>query len=167
MKNKKQIIPLILMLLLLTAAYAVLATGAGKGSFIQTTSIGETLPSPVADTAEDEAMICSDEFVDCPSEKENNKSFQAIISFYSAIDSCHTGESCLMANGKKAQVGYIACPRRIKLGTKVKIDSVIYECGDRTAKWVDGRWDIFLGYGIESYQLALKNGLQKLNVEIL
>lgn len=58
-------------------------------------------------------------------------------------------------------------PRGYKLGTKVRIDGKTYECGDRTAQWVDGRWDIFLGYGIEAYHLALQNGLKTKIVEIL
>ncbi len=39
----------------------------------------------------------------------------------------------------------IACPRRIKLGTKVIIKSVHYTCDDRTAKAYDGRYDIYYG----------------------
>lgn len=88
------------------------------------------------------------------------------ISYYSAIDSCHTGVSCLMASGKRAYVGAVACPRDLELGTKVEIDGIEYTCEDRTSLTYDGRYDIFLGYEEKDYHQALENGIDKLNVII-
>jgi len=91
----------------------------------------------------------------------------AWVTAYSEIDSCHYA-GCPMANGIKAQKGYAACPRNVKLGTKVWIEGFgELICGDRTAKWVDGRYDIFFGYGQGSYDKAIQFGKQKLEVKIL
>jgi hypothetical protein len=88
----------------------------------------------------------------------------APITRYSEIDSCHTGKSCLMANGVKAYVGAIACPRNIPFGTKFLINHEVYVCSDRTSARLDGRWDIFTGYGVEAYQQAKAFGLQRYDV---
>lgn len=86
------------------------------------------------------------------------------ISAYSEFDSCHY-EGCLMTNGLPAQIGYVACPRDVPLGTKIKIETLgTFECGDRTAKWVDGRYDVFLGYGQEAYKEAINFGIKLLSV---
>lgn len=89
----------------------------------------------------------------------------AYITAYSEIDSCHY-KGCPMANGEKAHIGAVACPRRYSLGTKVQIDGVDYICKDRTAQYVDGRWDIFMGYGPESYAKAIKFGKRYKEVTI-
>lgn len=90
----------------------------------------------------------------------------ADVTAYSEIDSCHY-EGCVMANGKRAEEGYAACPRDLPFGTKVVISGVIYECADRTAERYDGRFDIFFGYGIDSHIAALKHGIVRSEVEIL
>jgi len=90
----------------------------------------------------------------------------APITAYSEIDSCHY-EGCPMANGLKARTGYIACPRSLDLGVRVKINDRIYICGDRTAKRYDGRFDIFIGYGEESYQKAVEFGINTLEIYVL
>ena len=87
------------------------------------------------------------------------------VTAYSELDSCHY-PGCPMANGKKAEIGYIACPREIELGTKVEIEGKTYECGDRTAKRYDGRFDVFMGYGEEAHREALNFGIRKLIVAI-
>lgn len=72
-----------------------------------------------------------------------------------------------MANGKKAEISYAACPREIPLGTMIEIEGLgTYECGDRTAEWVDGRYDLFTGYGQEAYDQAINNGIQYKKVTI-
>lgn len=91
---------------------------------------------------------------------------QAEVSAYSEIDSCHY-ENCIMANGKPAKVGYIACPRYLPLGAIVELLGASYECGDRTAKWVDGRFDVFIGYGKESHRKALNFGIKTIEVTVL
>ena len=88
------------------------------------------------------------------------------VTAYSELDSCHTGKSCLMASGKKAYIGAVACPREIKLGTKVIIDNTPYICEDRTSAQHNGRYDIFYGYGKESYKTALQFGVQSKEVRI-
>lgn len=89
------------------------------------------------------------------------------VTAYSEFDSCHTGASCKMASGKRAYVGAIACPREFKLGTKIKINDTIYQCEDRTASWVDGRFDIFMGFGQEAYDKAIQWGVKNLEVKIV
>jgi 3D (Asp-Asp-Asp) domain-containing protein len=89
-----------------------------------------------------------------------------IVTAYSELDSCHY-KGCPMANGKKAQVGYAACPRDIKLGTKIEIEGIgELICGDRTAKSLDGRYDVFMGMGNESYIKAKEFGIKELEVRI-
>ena len=92
--------------------------------------------------------------------------FYADVSAYSEFDSCHTGKSCLMASGKKAYIGAVACPREIKLGTQVEINGIVYNCEDRTARFVDGRYDIFMGYGESSYNEAINFGVKNLKITI-
>lgn len=114
---------------------------------------------------------CSLNVVDCKGEAKaphsaDGGSTWASVTAYSSIDSCHTGVSCLMANGKKAHLGAIACPRSVKLGTRVTINGTTYTCADRTARWVDGRYDIFMGYGQEAYDAAIKFGNQRLIISL-
>lgn len=72
-----------------------------------------------------------------------------------------------MASGKSAYIGAVACPREIKLGTKVKIAGVPYVCEDRTARKFNGRFDIFSGYGQKAHRKAITWGIVKLDIEIL
>jgi len=82
-----------------------------------------------------------------------------ITTAYTAIETCKG--KCINASGKAPIKGQsIACPRAYPLGTKVKIDGQKYICDDRTAKWADGRWDIFYGYSESDYQEAIKYGKQ-------
>lgn len=100
-------------------------------------------------------------------EQKPSKTLIAHVTGYSELDSCHTGQSCLMASGKRAYVGAIACPRAYKLGTRVKITDTVYTCEDRTAKRLDGRFDIFFGYGQGSYDQAIKFGKKQLTINII
>ena len=95
-----------------------------------------------------------------------NAKIEANTTAYSEIETC-VDEECKMANGKKAHVGSVACPRSIKLGTKILIDDKQYECEDRTALQYDGRFDIFMGYGKESNQKAINYGIQSKTITIL
>jgi hypothetical protein len=90
----------------------------------------------------------------------------APVTAYSEIDSCHYA-GCPMASGVRAYVGAAACPSWYQLGTKIQILGEIYTCEDRTATRLDGRFDIFMGYGKASHQRALQFGIQKLQVLIL
>lgn len=85
---------------------------------------------------------------------------------YSSVETC-VNTDCIMANGKKAHIGAVACPRVIKLGTQVRINGLTYICSDRTAKRYDGRFDIFWGFGYEAYRQALVYGIKQIQVEIL
>lgn len=106
--------------------------------------------------------------VEIEQQKEVKNTFYTITG-YSHLDSCHnpTSEGCLMANGKLATVGYVACPRTIPLGTRVKIMGKVYECGDRLSSRFKNRFDIWFGYGREAYQRAIEFGKQKAEVVIL
>ncbi len=88
------------------------------------------------------------------------------VTAYSGIDGCNN-PGCLMANGKKAHVGAIACPRTIKLGTKVLFDNQIYICSDRMNKRYTNRFDIFTGFGKEAHKKALDFGIKKTTVLLL
>ena len=90
------------------------------------------------------------------------------VSAYSELDSCHypTSEGCLTASGKIARVGMVAT-NLYPFGTKLKIGNKIYIVEDRISKKYNDRCDIFMGYGKESHQEALKFGIQYLPVEIL
>ena len=87
------------------------------------------------------------------------------VTAYSELDSCHY-ENCIMANGERAYIGAVACPRMLKLGSSVEIDGKVYVCADRTAKRYDGRYDVFMGYNQEGYDRAIKFGKQELQVII-
>lgn len=85
--------------------------------------------------------------------------FYAQISAYTAVETC--GSTCTMSNGQEAYYGSIACPRRLALGTTVNIEGLgVFVCADRTAQWVDGRFDVFFGYTQEDYQRAKQWGVQ-------
>lgn len=86
---------------------------------------------------------------------------EVILTAYSEFDSCHTGASCLMANGEKAHISAMACPREIPLGTEIEYQGKIYTCKDRTALYLNGRYDIFMGYGEEAYNKAIQFGIRK------
>ena len=91
---------------------------------------------------------------------------RAVVTAYSEIDSCHYA-GCPMANGKRAEVGYVACPRSVALGTIVELQGIVYECGDRTAKRYDGRYDVFMGYGVEAHTKALEWGVKSLTIQVI
>lgn len=76
-------------------------------------------------------------------EKSQGKvTFRAVQTRYGRADSCHfpgkNGE-CLTAIGRDTKEGTtVACPRNIKLGTKIHIEGIGERvCHDRYAKWVD------------------------------
>src|SRR3990167_8112188 len=97
-------------------------------------------------------------------EVEVERVILAEVTAYSAIDSCHTGPDCLMANGKRAEVGFLACPRKYALGAKFKLLDTVYECGDRTSIDYGERFDIFMGHTKESYDKAVEFGKQELSI---
>ena len=100
------------------------------------------------------------------SEAETTVLENQTISFYSSIDSCHYF-GCPTASGVRPYVGSLACPRAIALKTVVQILGEYFTCEDRTARFVDGRFDLFTGYGEEAHQNALEMGILKETVIIL
>lgn len=86
--------------------------------------------------------------------KQLGKTIKATATWYSRKDSCHNPvirggkKLCLTAIGRDTTEGRtVACPRNIKLGTRIRIDGTEYICEDRTAEWVQRRngptFDIF------------------------
>lgn len=96
---------------------------------------------------------------------------KALITRYSRKDSCHypQGNKCLTAAGRDTKEGVtVACPRNLKLGTKVLIDGHVYTCEDRYSTYLDAKrglptFDIFT----EDYEAALKWGVKERTVEVL
>lgn len=87
---------------------------------------------------------------------------EATITAYSKAETC-PDRPCINAFGRTPDAGYsIACPRRIKLGTRVVFGSRRSVCDDRTAIRFDGRFDIH----VDSYKEALAFGKQKADVTI-
>lgn len=91
--------------------------------------------------------------------------YNAVTTAYSEFDSCHY-PNCEMASTKRAYVGAIACPRNIKLGTKVSVDNKDYICEDRVSLKYPDRFDIFMGYGEEAYNKAINYGNQTKEIKI-
>lgn len=86
--------------------------------------------------------------------KRLGETVKATITWYSRKDSCHNPvikagkKLCLTAIGRDTVEGRtVACPRNIKLGTRIRIQGQEYICEDRTAEWVQRRngptFDIF------------------------
>ncbi len=69
-----------------------------------------------------------------------------------------------MANGKYPQVGSVACPRNIHLGTRVRIENIVYSCDDRTNLRYNSRFDIF---STGTKQEMMRWGKKRLNVKVL
>lgn len=72
------------------------------------------------------------------------------------------------AGGRTPRKGDIACPSRLRFGTRIKINGLMYICWDRMAsRYREGNhFDIFFGEGERAKEEALKFGRQKLIVEI-
>lgn len=92
-------------------------------------------------------------------EAEKPKGMKALITFYGRADSCHNPKTvdgrtlCLTAIGRDTKEGVtVACPRSLKLGTKVEIMGRTYVCEDRYAAWLDAKrgmptFDVFYEAG--------------------
>ena len=116
------------------------------------------------------------------------RSITAQVSAYSELDSCHTktdtGE-CITKSGRilkrdmddvinamlNKQDGVIACPREIPFGHRVVLSTDsnfmgVFICEDRTAEYIDGRFDVWFGYGDRAHEAAKKFGVQKMNVDV-
>ena len=98
--------------------------------------------------------------------ENENKRLMMTVTGYSSVEGCDDSE-CIMANGRRAYVGAVACPRSWKLGTVVKFENKEYSCMDRLSMKYDNRIDVFFGYGIEAFKEARKFGKRSLGVEIV
>lgn len=100
-----------------------------------------------------------------PQERRESVTSVRVVTGYSAKDSCHYPKNggCLTASGKLAKVGYAACPRAWKFGTKVEIAGTVYTCQDRLAKRYDSRIDIWM----DSHEEAVVWGKKRLEVRVL
>ena len=87
---------------------------------------------------------------------------------YSSWESCHNPQNnlCLMADGRPAEIGAIACPRKFSLQTKFIINGQEYICRDRLSLRYDNRFDLFFGYGWENYIRAKEWGVKYMEVYI-
>ncbi len=120
--------------------------------------------------------LCGLEVVVCEGEYnppiKNVKYVESYVTEFNKESSCHYPDGkggCLTASGRKAESGIVACSNSFRLGTRVNIGGVVYECQDRYAKWVDAlrvlpTYDIWTD---GTTQDALKFGLQKQVVEII
>ena len=94
---------------------------------------------------------------------------EARITAYSEIDSCHFPDGnggCLNAYNETIQEGQAACPLWIKKGSIIEIEGLgEYTCMDKTAEWVQSdkgtTFDLWIGYGEESHEIAWNFGEQK------
>jgi 3D (Asp-Asp-Asp) domain-containing protein len=98
--------------------------------------------------------------------ENENKRVTMTVTGYSSVEGCDETE-CIMANGRRAYVGAVACPRSWKLGTVVKFEGKEYECMDRLSMKYDNRIDVFFGYGNDAFKEARKFGKRSLEVEIV
>ena len=102
-------------------------------------------PSANCDRVNDHETICwGDVTISTISVPVVKNTVTAIRTKYSRADSCHypvkkNGKTiCLTAIGKDTKEGQtVACPRNIKLGTKVMIEGKVYTCEDRYAQYLD------------------------------
>jgi len=100
-----------------------------------------------------------------------SKRVKAKVTMYSRKDSCHNpdGDKCLTAIGRDTKAGTtVACPRNLKLGTKVMIDGFTYTCEDRYSTYLDAKrglptFDIFT----ENQSEALSWGIKERVVTIV
>lgn len=113
-------------------------------------------PQSLPDPCQLKDVVCNNE----------PKTIYAKVTGYSEIDSCHY-ENCVMASGKRAYIGAVACPRDVRLGTWVLINNTPYTCEDRTSLSLNGRYDIFFGYGKPAHTAAIAFGKRNLAVQIL
>ena len=97
----------------------------------------------------------------------NGEGIIAEISAYSEIETCPFSR-CVMASGRRAYIGAVACPRTLKFGTRIAIGGLgEFVCEDRVSERLEGRYDIFMGMGSESYVKAKDFGIKKLKVEVI
>jgi len=126
-------------------------------------------PSKIISAMDEYADICGLDSVVC--EHERLHTFEAIQTRYSRADSCHNkrGNECLTAIGRDTKQNHtVACPRSLKLGTRIMIEGKEYVCEDRYATWLDGKRglptvDVFA----EADMLSTLPAYKRVTVEVL
>lgn len=122
-----------------------------------------------------EVVKCNDEVEEETEPEEKEWNGTARITAYSEFDSCHYPDGkggCLNAYNETIQKGQIACPRNYKKGTMIEIDGLgKFKCMDKTAEWVQEdlgmTFDVWIGYGQESYDEAVAFGNKQLRYKII
>lgn len=97
------------------------------------------------------------------------QTIQMLTTAYSEIDSCHypAEGGCLVASGKLADKGMVACPRSMELGTMFEIAGRVYTCEDRYNADLSDRLDLWHGYGEEAHEKALNYGERVRHIKVL
>jgi len=130
----------------------------------------ETEPISEPAIAQSEPIESIEPITETAQESENAGLVE--ISYYSELDSCHFPKifdgkrKCLTASGDIAGTGVVAS-NLYPFGTKLMIDGMEYIVLDRTAKRYSNRIDVFLGYGQEAHDQAIKNGIQYKEVQVI
>ncbi len=141
--------------------------------------------SPVAYTAEDEAMICSDAFITCSEEDASEAaalrvdhpqkapdapfSGQATITMYNSFKNQTDDSPCISADGTNiCKVNYNVCASNdYKFGTRLRIEG-LGECivRDRMNRRYtnQNRIDFYAGYDLKR---AISFGKRKLEIQII
>jgi len=125
------------------------AVAASTPQITQNTAL-QTFPDP-----------CTLAVVTCP-----NK-FYAETTEYTKIETC-PNHQCHTADGRIPEKDKVAaCPRRLRLGTRLLVADQEYTCTDRTANRFDGRFDLYHGATETDYEEAIKYGKQVKEITIL
>lgn len=105
---------------------------------------------------------CTLEDVVCPNEP---KKIYAEVTAFNTVESQTDRTPCIGFGGYICETNdTVACPRRIKLGTRIRIGEMEYICRDRLSEKYDNRFDISFDKDI---QAAKEFGIQTLEVTIL
>lgn len=119
---------------------------------------------------DEETLIEWKEYEEARNNNERNRTYFARVTKYSRKDSCHNprGDECLTAIGRDTTAHRtLACPRHIRLGTRVRIQGQEYICEDRYAIWVQERFGDTYDIFVEDYDEAVQWGSKRLEVTIL
>jgi 3D (Asp-Asp-Asp) domain-containing protein len=81
-----------------------------------------------------------------------------------ATVTCYNDHRHRMADGHRVHLGAVAGPRWVKLGTRVLIGGRRYTVCDRTARRLNGRWDIWMPL---SRRACMKIGKRNLSVRVI
>ena len=184
MKNFKLIVSIIITTIIITVSvllYAVATAVSIPAVMASETSLEVPIVDiMVWDTNPCDALIGTQNEVtayDCATPELRQKwneyeknTFDAIISKYSPIETCHGGDinKCITASGSTVLEGLtLACPRRYTFGTKFLIDSHEYTCTDRTARWIEEKYPNTFDIFTTNYEAAIAYGRRGMEITVL